>query len=139
MMRRAAALSSLVQAKLNSSCSFSTGPSRAASKRLRWVLMVRRVARLRKRRFSVLRRFFLALLVCGIYPVSGLCERIFWQFTDYNASARAGKGCSMDTEAALLRQIRDDPDDVAPRLVLADWLMEQDDPARQARGELIRT
>ncbi len=43
----------------------------------------------------------------------------------------------MDLEATLLDAIRDDPDDDTPRLVLADWLMEQDDAARRARGEFI--
>jgi len=36
-------------------------------------------------------------------------------------------------EAALLRAVRDTPDDDAPRLVYADWLSERGDP----RGELI--
>jgi uncharacterized protein (TIGR02996 family) len=40
----------------------------------------------------------------------------------------------MNDEAAFLARIRDTPDDVAPRLVYADWLDERDDP----RGELIR-
>jgi uncharacterized protein (TIGR02996 family) len=35
---------------------------------------------------------------------------------------------------AFLREIKDNPDDNTPRLVLADWLEEHDDP----RGELIR-
>jgi uncharacterized protein (TIGR02996 family) len=40
----------------------------------------------------------------------------------------------MNDEAAFLTRIRKTPDDVAPRLVYADWLDERDDP----RGELIR-
>jgi uncharacterized protein (TIGR02996 family) len=39
---------------------------------------------------------------------------------------------------ALLGDIKDNPDDDTPRLVLADWLMEQDDPALAARGEFVR-
>jgi uncharacterized protein (TIGR02996 family) len=41
-------------------------------------------------------------------------------------------------EESLLVQIADHPEDDAPRLVLADWLMEQPDPAQAARGELIQ-
>jgi uncharacterized protein (TIGR02996 family) len=40
----------------------------------------------------------------------------------------------VDDEAAFLRAIADAPEDVAPRLVYADWLDERDDP----RGEFIR-
>jgi uncharacterized protein (TIGR02996 family) len=43
----------------------------------------------------------------------------------------------VDLEATLLDAIRDDADDDTPRLVLADWLMEQDDPVRRARGEFV--
>ena len=43
-------------------------PIDAASKRLMCVLMTRITVRLWIRRTSVLRRLFLALLVCGIYP-----------------------------------------------------------------------
>jgi uncharacterized protein (TIGR02996 family) len=35
----------------------------------------------------------------------------------------------------LLQTVRETPADDAPRLVLADWCMDQDDPALQARGE----
>ena len=38
----------------------------------------------------------------------------------------------------LLSDIADNPQDDMPRLVLADWLMEQDDPVLAARGEFIR-
>src|SRR5262249_5730792 len=41
-------------------------------------------------------------------------------------------------EAAFLKDVIDRPDDDAPRLAYADWLMERDDPARRARGEFIR-
>jgi uncharacterized protein (TIGR02996 family) len=41
-------------------------------------------------------------------------------------------------EESLLAQIADQPEDDAPRLVLADWLMDQPDPAQAARGELIQ-
>ena len=43
-----------------------------------------------------------------------------------------------DTGAALLRAVLEAPDDDAPRLVYADWLDEQGDPARAARADLIR-
>jgi uncharacterized protein (TIGR02996 family) len=39
---------------------------------------------------------------------------------------------------ALLGDIADNPDDNMPRLVLADWLMEQPDPVLAARGEFMR-
>src|SRR5438105_12661954 len=38
----------------------------------------------------------------------------------------------------LLSALKDAPGDVAPRLVLADWLEEQGDQADQARAELLR-
>jgi uncharacterized protein (TIGR02996 family) len=38
----------------------------------------------------------------------------------------------------LLRAIADRPRDLTPRLVLADWLEEQGDPAHLARAELLR-
>jgi uncharacterized protein (TIGR02996 family) len=41
-------------------------------------------------------------------------------------------------EAAFLKHITDDPDDRLSRLVFADWLCEQDDRARNERGEFIR-
>ncbi len=44
----------------------------------------------------------------------------------------------MDVELALLQDVLDNPGDDTPLLVLADWLMEQDSPLRQARGEFIR-
>ena len=40
-------------------------------------------------------------------------------------------------EDAFLSRIADEPDDVAARLVFADWLREQGDPALQERGEFI--
>jgi uncharacterized protein (TIGR02996 family) len=40
--------------------------------------------------------------------------------------------------AALLTACRDAPEDDLPRLALADWCLEQPDPALQARGEFIR-
>jgi uncharacterized protein (TIGR02996 family) len=40
-------------------------------------------------------------------------------------------------ESAFLKCVTDDPDDVTARLVFADWLREQDDPARNERGEFI--
>ena len=40
----------------------------------------------------------------------------------------------MHDEAAFLARIHATPDDVAPRLVYADWLEDNDDP----RGEFIR-
>lgn len=43
-----------------------------------------------------------------------------------------------DTEAALLRAIAAAPDEDTPRLVYADYLDEQGDPARAARAEFIR-
>src|SRR5262249_41373939 len=70
-MRREAALSSFFAARLSSFCAVSIGfCSRALKKRLMCVLIVFLTALLRSRRFSFLRRFFLALFVCGIYPVS---------------------------------------------------------------------
>lgn len=39
---------------------------------------------------------------------------------------------------AFLADIRDNPEDDAPRLILADWLQEQDDPVQVARGEFVR-
>src|SRR5262249_3534297 len=50
---------------------------------------------------------------------------------------RAG-GSRMASEQSFLEAIRADPDDDAVRLIFADWLEEQDDPARNARGEVIR-
>src|SRR4051794_770757 len=44
-------------------------------------------------------------------------------------------GTNVETKAALLRAIREHPDDDAPRLVLADWYEEHGDPAR---AEFIR-
>ena len=38
---------------------------------------------------------------------------------------------------AILEDIRANPADDLPRLALADWLMEQDDPAARSRGEFI--
>ncbi len=43
----------------------------------------------------------------------------------------------MDTLQALLDASRAAPEDDLPRLALGDWLMEQADPAEQARGEFI--
>jgi uncharacterized protein (TIGR02996 family) len=40
-------------------------------------------------------------------------------------------------EEAFLRDVGEHPDDDAPRLAYADWLQEQPDPVRQARGEFI--
>lgn len=39
---------------------------------------------------------------------------------------------------ALLKAAKAEPDDDTPRLVLADWLQEQSDPADAARGEWLR-
>jgi len=44
----------------------------------------------------------------------------------------------MDTEAAFLEDIAAAPLDDVPRLIYADWLQDQDDPVRAARGEFIR-
>src|SRR5438874_337468 len=41
-------------------------------------------------------------------------------------------GTNVETKAALLRAIRESPDDDAPRLVYADWLEEHGDPDRAA-------
>src|SRR5579863_925555 len=65
----AAALSSRLAARLYSFCNSSTVPSAAAVVRLICVLSVLMMARLCTRRFSALRRFFLALRVCGIDPL----------------------------------------------------------------------
>ncbi len=43
------------------------------------------------------------------------------------------------TEEALLRAIRESPDDLLPRQALGDWMLERDDPREQALGELIQT
>jgi uncharacterized protein (TIGR02996 family) len=43
----------------------------------------------------------------------------------------------VDLEDALLQAIRESPHDDTPRLALGDWLLDQDDPVQQARGELI--
>jgi uncharacterized protein (TIGR02996 family) len=40
--------------------------------------------------------------------------------------------------AGFLHDVKDHPDDDTPRLVLADWLQDQDDPAERDRGEFIR-
>src|SRR5262249_2837892 len=77
MTLRLAALSSFLAAVLYSGCSASSGPSSAAVKRFRCVLITRIVVLLRTRFFSLLRRFFLALLVCGIYPVSEVVPSLF--------------------------------------------------------------
>src|SRR5262249_10309152 len=45
---------------------------------------------------------------------------------------------AMTPHEAFLQAICETPDDDAPRLVYADWLMERDDPALVARGEFIR-
>ena len=44
----------------------------------------------------------------------------------------------MASEQSFLEAISADPDDDAVRLIFADWLEEQGDPARNARGEFIR-
>jgi uncharacterized protein (TIGR02996 family) len=44
---------------------------------------------------------------------------------------------AVSLEEAFLRDIVEHPDDDAPRLGYADWLMEHGDEARQARGEFI--
>jgi uncharacterized protein (TIGR02996 family) len=44
----------------------------------------------------------------------------------------------MSLEAALHLAIREAPDDDAPRLVLADYLMDHDDPALADRGDFLR-
>jgi uncharacterized protein (TIGR02996 family) len=44
----------------------------------------------------------------------------------------------MRDEQSLLRAILDSPEDDLPRLAYADWLMEQGDEERAARGELIQ-
>lgn len=43
----------------------------------------------------------------------------------------------MSLEEAFLRDVVEHPDDDAPRVAYADWLQEQADPLRQARGEFI--
>ncbi|HEY1189506.1 MAG TPA: TIGR02996 domain-containing protein [Gemmata sp.] len=40
-------------------------------------------------------------------------------------------------ETAFLKCVTDDPDDTTARLVFADWLSEQDDPALTERGEFV--
>jgi uncharacterized protein (TIGR02996 family) len=42
------------------------------------------------------------------------------------------------TLLGLLHAVREEPDDDTPRLILADWLEDQHDPAEQARGHFIR-
>ncbi len=44
----------------------------------------------------------------------------------------------MNLEESFLLAIREEPDDDAPRLIYADWLMEQQEPWRVERGEFIR-
>jgi uncharacterized protein (TIGR02996 family) len=44
----------------------------------------------------------------------------------------------MSQADTLLRGILDEPRDEARRLILADWLEEQGDPANAARAELLR-
>jgi uncharacterized protein (TIGR02996 family) len=44
----------------------------------------------------------------------------------------------MTHDDAFMQDIAEHPDDDTPRLIYADWLMEQPDAARQARGEFIR-
>jgi uncharacterized protein (TIGR02996 family) len=44
----------------------------------------------------------------------------------------------MTTDESFLQAIRAELDDDAGRLIYADWLQEQDDPARVERGEFIR-
>src|SRR5215469_944145 len=39
---------------------------------------------------------------------------------------------------AFLRDIKANPDDSTPRLILADWLEEHGDAVRAARGEFLR-
>ena len=39
---------------------------------------------------------------------------------------------------ALLAAVKAEPDDDTPKLVLADWLQEQDDEHERARGEWLR-
>src|SRR5262249_53454035 len=53
------------------------------------------------------------------------------------AAGREGE-FSMSVEAGLLRDIGESPEDAPPRLVLADWLSDQDAPAEVARGEFVR-
>ncbi len=44
----------------------------------------------------------------------------------------------MTTREGLFQAILHDPDDVAVRLIMADWLEDQDNEVDRARGELIR-
>jgi uncharacterized protein (TIGR02996 family) len=44
----------------------------------------------------------------------------------------------MSLEEALRAEIAEHPEEDAPRLVYADWLMDQEDPLPRARGEFIR-
>ena len=50
------------------------------------------------------------------------------------ARARRPATTSQPELLAMLRNIKDDPEEDAPRLALADWLQERGDP----RGEFIR-
>jgi uncharacterized protein (TIGR02996 family) len=45
--------------------------------------------------------------------------------------------CPADLQEVLLEEIREQPEDDGPRLALADWLMDQADPAQAARGQFI--
>src|SRR5262249_22190865 len=62
-------------------------------------------------------------------PVRGSCRLV----GEPDARSRA-----MSLEEALLAEIAEHPEEDAPRLVLADWLMDQDNPLLRARGEFIR-
>src|SRR5262245_43095134 len=44
----------------------------------------------------------------------------------------------MSLSPALTQAVRDDPEDDAPRLVLADWLTDRGDPAGASRADFIR-
>src|SRR4051812_9497771 len=48
------------------------------------------------------------------------------------------RGRVMSVEAVFLHDVWQSPDEDAPRLIYADWLTDQVEPAKAARGDFIR-
>ena len=88
---------------------------------------------------SLVRRMIVLGLALGWKPTErgpGPVFRHRGMFPDEPAAGRAIEAPPADHEA-LLAAIADAPDDDAPRLVYADWLLQQDDEVARARGEYI--
>jgi uncharacterized protein (TIGR02996 family) len=88
---------------------------------------------------SLVRRMILLALADGWNPAERAPSRAFrrrGRFADEPAPAPAIAVAPADHDA-LLAAIADAPEDDAPRLVYADWLLQRDDELERARGEYI--